>query len=192
MPETNNRTKISIWELLKEDWVANGRAWFSLGFRAIAVHRIGELAENSKNPFVRPVLWRVYWFWQRHCRNRGIEIPPGVVLGRRIGIFHQGGIVFHPAAIIGDECTIRHGVTLGAASSKRSQKAPRIEPRVDIGAGAALLGGIVVGAGSRIGANVVLTESVPADSVVVVELPKILLRRQDEDGYEERVRSIAP
>lgn len=186
MPETSNSTKITFRERLKEDWIANGRDTFSLGFRAVAVHRIGEVASSSQNRLVRLILWRVYWFWQRHCRNRGIEIPPGVRLGRRVGVFHQGGIVFHPAAVIGDDCNIRHGVTLGASSTKRSRKAPRLEAGVDIGVGAALLGDIVVGARSRIGANVVLTESVPEDSVVVVQAPKILRPRLVGEGYEEK------
>lgn len=186
MPETSDSTKISFWSLLKEDWIANGREAFSLGFRAVVVHRVGEVAQCSRNKLWRLLLWRVYWFWQRHCRNRGIEIPPGVKLGRRVGIFHQGGIVFHPAAVIGDECKIRHGVTLGASSTKRSKKAPRLEVGVDIGVGAALLGDIVIGARCRIGANVVLTESVPADSVVVVDAPKILLPRQSRDESQEK------
>ncbi len=189
MPETIKSAKISFLDLLKEDWVANGRDVFSLGFRAVVVHRIGEVAEGSRNKLIRPILWRVYWFWQRHCRNRGIEIPPSVSLARRVGIFHQGGIVFHPASVIGEDCRIRHGVTLGAASTKRSQNAPRLEAGVDVGVGACLLGDIVIGAASRIGANVVLTESVPAESVVVVERPTILIRRQNGEGYEEKASS---
>ncbi len=165
-----------FWTQVRQDWAVNGRDWFSLGFRALLVHRIGQLTQNAKNRLIRLMLWRVYWFWQRHCRNRGIEIPPQVEIGNGVMIYHQGGIVFHPATVIGDGCRIRHGVTLGAGSTRRSQAAPILENNVDIGVGAALLGDIVVGAGSKIGANVVLTESVPPDSVVVVDRPLILVK----------------
>ncbi len=167
----------SIITRIRSDWEANGRDWFSLGFRALAVHRIAESALVFENKFVRFLLWRIYWFCQRHCRNRGIEIPPQAKIGRRVRISHQGAIVFHPASVVGDGCHIRHCVTLGAASARRSSAAPTLEHSVDIGAGAALLGDIVVGANSRIGANVVLTESIPADSVVIVDRPKILIRQ---------------
>ncbi len=177
MQDTRQVEDISFWALIREDWIANGRDWFSLGFRALAVHRLGEYTQAVKNRFLQLVLWRIYWFWQRHCRNRGIEIPPSVKIGRQVKIHHQGGIVFHPAVVVSKGCRIRHGVTLGASSTRRSRKAPVLEEDVDIGVGAALLGDIVVGRASRIGANVVLTETVPPGSVVVLDRPKILLKK---------------
>ncbi|MCB1757179.1 MAG: serine acetyltransferase [Gammaproteobacteria bacterium] len=186
MHQSRQESDLGLWKQVQQDWAANGRDWFSLGFRAIAVHRLGERAEASNNRLVRLFLWRIYWFLQRHCRNRGIEIPPSVKIGRDVKIHHQGGIVFHPAAVIGDGCRIRNGVTIGAGSTRRSREAPRLGANVDIGVGAALLGDITVGEGSRIGANVVLTESVPADSVVVVERPKILLRDAASGRYSEK------
>ncbi len=176
--------KKSIIACIRKDWAANGRDWFSLGFRALAVHRIGEFALGLDNKLLRLPLWRVYWFLQRHCRNRGIEIPPQVKIGQNVKISHQGAIVFHPSAVIGDGCHIRHSVTLGAASTRRSADAPTLHDNVDLGAGVAILGGVVIGEGSRIGANVVLTESVPADSVVVVARPQILVK---QPGTSRRV-----
>ncbi len=175
----------SIFSRVHSDWVTHGCDWFSLGFRAIAVHRLGESALSTENKWLRLIIWRVYWFLQRHCRNRGIEIPPQAKIGQRVRISHQGAIVFHPATVIGDGCHIRHGVTLGAASARRSTMAPTLENNSDIGSGAALLGDIVVGEGSRIGANVVLTESIPAESVVIVERPLILVK---ESGASRRKR----
>ena len=174
----NDATPVSLKEQLREDWSANGRDWTALGFRALLVHRVGERAARARGPW-RFLLWRVYWFGHRHCRNRGIEIPPSVRIGSRVGIFHQGAIVFHPAVVIGDGCRIRHGVTLGAGSTRRSRQAPTLEANVDIGVGAVILGDITVGEGSRIGANVVLTESVPAHSVVVMPRPEILVKPAD-------------
>ena len=174
----DQQVPIRLIDQLREDWSANGRDWWALGFRALLVHRIGERAERARG-LLRFLLWRVYWFGHRHCRNRGIEIPPSVSIGRSVGIFHQGAIVFHPAVVIGDRCRIRHGVTLGAGSTRRSRTAPTLEADVDIGVGAVILGDITVGAGSRIGANVVLTESVPADSVVVMPRAEILVKPAD-------------
>lgn len=186
--ERATSTEIGLLSLWREDWASNGRNWFSLGFRAVAVHRLAERAKAASNPLSRFALWRIYWFWQRHCRNRGIEIPPGVELGRRVAIYHQGGIVFHPATKIGNGCVIRHGVTLGAGSTRRSRAAPTLEENVDIGAGAALLGGITVGRDSRIGANVVLLESVPAESVVV-PAAAVILQRGEDGRYREWEKS---
>ena len=169
-----SKKAISTLSRMKIDWYANGRDSFSLGFRALAVHRIAELGLRLNNKILRFLVWRVYWFFQRHCRNRGIEIHPLTKIGLNVNICHQGGIVFHPAAVIEDGCRIRHGVTLGAASSRRSQQAPHLEKNVDIGVGAAILGGITVGEGTRIGANVVLTESVAAGSIVMVEKPLVI------------------
>ncbi len=180
-PEQYNSTLARI----RGDWITHGRNWFSLGFRALAVHRIGESALAMQNKLLRLLLWRVYWFCQRHCRNRGIEIPPQVKIGQRVKISHQGAIVFHPAVVIGNGCHIRHGVTLGTAGKSSSKTAPTLEDNISIGAGVAILGNIIVGKGTRIGANVVLTESVPEDSIVVVERPVILVK---DLGTSKRVR----
>ncbi|MDO6459529.1 serine acetyltransferase [Granulosicoccaceae sp. 1_MG-2023] len=174
MPSTDAQAP-RFFDQIREDWSANGRDWLALGFRALLVHRIGERAQRARGP-LRFILWRIYWFGHRHCRNRGIEIPPSVRIGRGVGIFHQGAIVFHPAVVIGDGCRIRHGVTLGAGSTRRSRTAPTLGNHVDIGVGAVILGDITVGERSRIGANVVLTESVPPDSVVVMPSPTVLVK----------------
>jgi serine O-acetyltransferase len=96
-----------------------------------------------------------------------IEIHPGAVLGPRLVIDHGAGVVVGETAVIGSDVTIYHGVTLGGRSLDPVKRHPTIGDGVLIGTGAAVLGPIEVGTGSRIGANTVLVRSVPAGSVVV-------------------------
>ena len=72
----------------------------------------------------------------------GIQLSPQTQIGRRLRIVHQHGIVIHKSAVIGDDCLIRHGVTIGAA---RGPGAPRLGDRVEVGAGAVLVGNIRIG-----------------------------------------------
>jgi serine O-acetyltransferase len=95
----------------------------------------------------------------------GIEISPGTRLGRRVVIYHSGGIVL-AARSIGDDVVIRQNTTLGEARY-RSDKYPVIGDRVDIGCGACILGDIQVGHDSVIGANAVVLKDVPPYSVAV-------------------------
>ena len=89
----------------------------------------------------------------------GIEIHPGATLGRRVFIDHGMGVVIGETAIVGDDVTIYHGVTLGGRSLNKGKRHPTIENNVILGAGAKVLGNITIGAGSTIGANQVVTRS---------------------------------
>jgi serine O-acetyltransferase len=106
----------------------------------------------------------------------GIEIHPGARIGRRFFIDHGMGVVIGETAEIGDDVTIYHGVTLGGTSLKRGKRHPTLGDRVTVGAGAKVLGDIVIGADSRIGANAVVVKSVPENSVVV-GIPGQVVRR---------------
>jgi serine O-acetyltransferase len=97
----------------------------------------------------------------------GIEIHPGAVIGRRFFIDHGMGVVIGETAEIKDDVTLYHGVTLGGVSTSKGKRHPTIENGVVIGAGAKVLGAINVGESSRIGANAVVVNDVPRDSVVV-------------------------
>ena len=106
----------------------------------------------------------------------GIEIHPGAQIGRRFFIDHGMGVVIGETAEIGEDVTLYHGVTLGGTSLKRGKRHPRLEDRVTVGAGAKILGNIVIGADSRIGANAVVVKSVPENSVVV-GIPGQIIRK---------------
>jgi len=97
----------------------------------------------------------------------GIEIHPGATLGPRLFIDHGAGVVIGETAEVGADVTIYHGVTLGGTSLRHGKRHPTIGNRVTIGAGAKVLGNLVVGNDSRIGANAVLVRSVDHNSVVV-------------------------
>jgi serine O-acetyltransferase len=103
--------------------------------------------------------------WSRFLT--GIEIHPGAVIGRRVVIDHGMGVVIGETAIIGDDVLIYHGVTLGGKVNARVKRHPTIGNNVLLGAGAKVLGDIEIGDGAQIGANAVVTKSIPAGAVIV-------------------------
>ena len=136
-----------------------------------------------------------HWLWIKNakflarCLSQltrwltGIEIHPGAIIGRGLFIDHGMGVVIGETAEVGDDVTMYHGVTLGGLSGHKVKRHPTIEDGVVIGAGAKILGPIVVGRGSRIGANAVVIKPVPPNSVVVGVPGKIIKRdgvRQDD------------
>jgi serine O-acetyltransferase len=117
----------------------------------------------------------------RYVRNHyGIELPDTTIVGHRLVIAHQGGIVIHGRARIGNNCLIRHNVTIGAASHDRAWEAPRLGDRVQVGCGAVILGQVTIGDGARIGPNVVVMVNVPASATVFASSPRIISPRVAE------------
>jgi serine O-acetyltransferase len=97
----------------------------------------------------------------------GIEIHPGARIGRRIVIDHGDGVVIGETAELGDDVLIYHQVTLGGTSLVGGKRHPTVGDGVILGAGAKVLGPIMVGAGARVGANAVVVSDVPAGATVV-------------------------
>ncbi len=97
----------------------------------------------------------------------GIEIHPGATIGRRLFIDHGMGVVVGETTEIGDDVLIYQGVTLGGTSLKKEKRHPTIEDQVMISAGAAVIGPVRIGRGSRIGAGAVVVSSAPAYSTIV-------------------------
>ena len=97
----------------------------------------------------------------------GVEIHPAARIGRGLFIDHGVGVVIGETAEVGDDVTIYQGVTLGGTGFARGKRHPTVGDEVMIGAGAALLGPIVIGEGSKIGANSVVIHDVPPNSTVV-------------------------
>lgn len=101
----------------------------------------------------------------------GVEIHPGATIGRRFFIDHGSGTVIGETAVIGDDVMMYHQVTLGGKAPRYSlpgsKRHPTIENGVTVGAGAKILGDIVIGAGSAVGSNAVVTRSAPPHSVIV-------------------------
>ena len=122
----------------------------------------------------RTLLARLLSQWARSAT--GIEIHPGATIGRRFFIDHGMGVVIGETAEIGDDVMIYHDVTLGGRSLAKIKRHPTIEDGVIIGAGARVLGPIVVGAGAQIGANSVVVRDVPPGAVVV-GIPGVIRER---------------
>ncbi|WP_084637664.1 serine O-acetyltransferase [Paludibacterium yongneupense] len=135
-----------------------------------------------------------HWLWRRGWRLSarflsqlargltGIEIHPGARIGDGFFIDHGMGVVIGETTEIGNDVTIYHGVTLGGTSLAHGKRHPTLGDRVVVGAGAKLLGAIVIGDDSRVGANSVVVKSVPPNSVVVGIPGQIVIR----------ARSVAP
>ena len=120
----------------------------------------------------------------------GIEIHPGAVIGRRFFIDHGMGVVIGETAVIGDDCTLYHGVTLGGTSWQKGKRHPTLANDVVVGAGAKVLGPIDVGTGARIGSNAVVLRDVP-DNSTVVGVPGRLIERKEAAPDTEHREKIA-
>ena len=107
----------------------------------------------------------------------GIELPCETTLGHRFRIDHFGGIIISGDAVFGDDCVVRNGVTVGLKNTGQ-RGAPIIGNRVDIGAGAKLLGSIKIGDDVSIGANAVVLVDVPSNSVAVGVPARVLPRKR--------------
>ena len=132
------------------------------GFHALVLHRIAHAL------WVRGWFWLARWIshWARFFT--GIEIHPGAKIGERVFIDHGMGVVIGETAVVGDGCTIYHGVTLGGTSLyKGAKRHPTLGRDVVVAAGAKVLGGFEVGEGAKIGSNAVVIKPVPAGATAV-------------------------
>lgn len=172
--------ELGLWEQIREDWIAHGRDWTLPGFRAVAVYRFG-VWRMAQPKIIRAPLKFLYNALYRKVRNGyGIELPYTVTLGRRVVIEHQGAIVIHGYSVIGDDSIIRQGVTLGNRHLDRPLDAPKLGARVNVGAGAKILGAVTIGDDACIGANAVVISDVPAGQTAVGIPAKLLKPKSAE------------
>ncbi len=170
LPEAPPRAQptLSLLTLLREDYTAHGRDWTKPGFRAIAAYRFGVWRMGIRSKLLRAPFSMLYRALFRHCRNRyGIELPYSATLGRRVIIEHQSAIVIHGNSVIGDDSIIRQGCTLGNKTLDRPLDAPTLGKRVNVGAGAKILGKVHIGDGASIGANAVVLTDIAAGAIAV-------------------------
>jgi serine O-acetyltransferase len=130
------------------------------GLHAVWGYRIAHFLWNLKLKLIA----RIYSNWIRAVT--GIEIHPAAKIGRRFFIDHGMGVVIGATAVVGDDVMIYHDVTLGARTNDAGKRHPTIGNNVVIGSGARVLGDIQIGEGVRINANLVVTKSVPARTMV--------------------------
>ncbi len=150
------------------------------GIQAVLIHRVSHWLWNQKLFWLARILSNIArWF-------TGIEIHPGAQIGRRFFIDHGMGVVIGETAIISDDCTLYHGVTLGGTSWDKGKRHPTLGNNVVVGAGAKVLGPIEIGDGSRIGSNAVVLKSVPANSTVVGVPGRLVEQKATVTGADHR------
>jgi serine O-acetyltransferase len=144
------------------------------GFHALLIHRFAHQ------------LWHLRLRWPARLVSHlarwltGIEIHPGANIGRRVFIDHGMGVVIGETAEIGDDCTLYHGVTLGGTSWNKGKRHPTLGSGVVVGAGAKILGPIVVADRAKIGSNAVVVKDVPPGATAVGIPAKIMEDRRDQ------------
>ena len=153
------------------------------GVHALIIHRFSHW------------LWgcRLRWFarFSSHIARwfTGIEIHPGATIGRRVFIDHGMGVVIGETAVIGDDCTLYHGVTLGGTSWKKGKRHPTLDKGVVIGAGAKVLGPITIGANAKIGSNAVVVKDVPPEATAV-GIPARILDQEKARQRDDMAQKI--
>lgn len=131
------------------------------GFHAVLIHRC------SHNLWKFGLRWLARFISHISRWLTGIEIHPGAKIGKRFFIDHGMGVVIGETSIVGDDCTLYHGVTLGGTSWQKGKRHPTLKNGVVVGAGAKILGPIEIGDNARIGSNSVVVKNVPPSATVV-------------------------
>ncbi|MFA6042002.1 MAG: serine O-acetyltransferase EpsC, partial [Methylophilus sp.] len=153
------------------------------GVHALIMHRFSHWLWSKK----------LYWLG-RMCSHigrwlTGIEIHPGATIGHRVFIDHGMGVVIGETAIVGDDCTLYHGVTLGGTSWNKGKRHPTLEQGVVIGAGAKVLGPITIGKNAKIGSNAVVVKDVP-ENATAVGIPARILEEEKAKKRDATAQKI--
>lgn len=163
---------------IREDRAVYREGWWAQGLWALVIYRLAAARYTRPRGIVRS-LWggaaKLGGKWAE-CVC-GISLPDSATIGRRLRIEHFGGIIVHGATVIGDDCVLRQNVTLGNRSEDRPMEAPVLGDRVQVGAGAVILGAVRIGDDAIIGANAVVLNDMPAGAVAVGNPARILERR---------------
>lgn len=153
------------------------------GVHALLIHRLSHWL------WKRDLFWLGRFFSHIGRWLTGIEIHPGAAVGRRVFIDHGMGVVIGETAVIGNDCTLYHGVTLGGTSWNKGKRHPTLEAGVVIGAGAKVLGPITIGEGAKIGSNAVVVKDVPANATAV-GIPARILEEEKSKQREVTAQKI--
>jgi serine O-acetyltransferase len=147
------------------------------GVHAVLMHRFSHYLWTIK------LKWLGRFFSHLSRILTGIEIHPGATIGRRFFIDHGMGVVIGETAVIGNDCTLYHGVTLGGTTWKKGKRHPTLKNNVVIGAGAKVLGPITIHDGAKIGSNAVVVKDIPAHATAVGIPAKIIEDTQSTDKF---------
>ena len=183
------KRRVSISKLIKEDIktiydkdpAATNLAEVILcypGLHALICHRFANYLYHKKIPLIPRMISHISRFFT------GIEIHPGATIGRRFFIDHGMGVVIGETTVIGRDVLIYQGVTLGGTGKEHGKRHPTVSNNVVIGAGAKVLGNIMIGANVRIGAGSVVVDNVPPHSTVVGIPGRVVIQRYSEPNGE--------
>ncbi len=156
------------------------------GLHALICHRICHKLNYWKIPFIPRLISQISRFFT------GIEIHPAATIGRRFFIDHGMGVVIGETTVVGDDVLLYQGVTLGGTGKETGKRHPTVCDNVVIGAGAKVLGNIMIGTGARIGAGSVVIDSVPEHSTVVGIPGRIVQQKIYIDGQLQHNRIPDP
>ena len=154
------------------------------GFKYTFLLRVKKYSDSS---FIKKILLKpfIYVLHNHYSFKYGISISSDTVIGPGFYIGHYGGIVINNNAIIGNNCNISHGVTIGQVNRGKRKGCPTIGNNVYIGPGAKLFGKIQIGNNVAIGANCVATKDAP-ENAVIAGIPGEVLSLNGSDGYINR------
>lgn len=171
-----SRTIYDIKSILERDPAARNAFEVALlypGFHAVLFHRFAHILYKCGLRFIPRLISQLTRFFTK------IEIHPGATIGKGLLIDHGCGVVIGETTVIGDDCTIYQGVTLGGTGKDTGKRHPTLGNNVMVGAGAKILGPFTVGDNSKIAANAVLLREVEPDSTCV-GVPARVVKRGDK------------
>ena len=156
----------------RTDWQADlarypARPWLrEQSIYPVAVYRLGRWVDARPSAWGRKLGTILYWFSFRVVETAtGVSLPKSARIGPGLRVWHFGNVFVHPEAVLGANCTLRQGVTIG--NRREGGPVPVLEDDVELGAYAQVLGGVRIGRGAKVGAMAVVLVDVPAGAVAV-------------------------
>jgi serine O-acetyltransferase len=155
------------------------KAFSNAGFRALFLYRIGRYFYLRKCHFIAGLCQRLMHHWSHCWISVGADIGPGLLIA------HVGGLVIGGETRIGRNCDVRQNITFGGNFNKRSEDGrsqPWLEDNISVGVGAVIIGPVKVGSNSIIGANTVVNQDVPENSIFFGVPGQVIKEKWHEDS----------
>lgn len=182
---------MNCWSLIASDYKKYKKyggnfisiVFFTQGFWAIVQYRFAHAVYKMRIPIVKQILQLFSLFWQKAIEiTAGISIPASAKIGHSFYIGHFGGIILNAKTVIGNNCNISQGVTIGVSGQNEHRGVPRIGNNVYIGANVVVAGKIVVDDNTLLGACSLVNTNVTINSVML-GVPAIKVSEKSSEGY---------
>ena len=157
---------------------SNWEVFLYPSFKAVMMYRV------AHKWYIKGHYFWARWLSQKAVRKTGIEIHPGAQIGKGLFIDHGSGVIIGETTIIGDNCTLYQGVTLGGTGKEQGKRHPTLGNNVMVSAGAKVLGSFIIGDNCKIGAGSVVLQEVPANCTVV-GIPGRIVKRNKQNVPQE-------